>query len=79
MDESIHYQAGFGCKVFVTDYEPEKSVRGLNDEVIGSSLVAHPPRHACDCHDTICECGNTDYVAYLRSVRVLYEHSQGRS
>jgi len=79
VDESIHYQAGFGCKVFVADYEPEDDPRGRKDKSTGLSLVAHPPRHACDCQDTICECENIDYVVYLRSMTVLHEHSQARS
>jgi len=78
-DESIYYQAGFGCRVFMADYEPEDDAGGQNNESTGLSLVAHPPRHTCDSHDTICECGNTDYVVYLRSMTLLHEHSQGRS
>lgn len=76
-DEPIHYQAGFGCKVFVADYEPDDDPQEQDSISTGPSLIAEPPRHACTCHDTPCECQDKSYLAYLRSMPLLHEHALG--
>lgn len=43
---TVHYGAGFGCKIFRTDYEPDEEDE---EDAAHVSLLADPPRQ-CDQH-----------------------------
>ena len=59
----IHYQAGFGCRVFSVDYRPE------DEDGVVPPLIANPPRHGCSCEDATCVCGNKNYLVRLQKMR----------
>ena len=75
----IYYQAGFGCKVFVADYQPKRDSSGQDEDMMSLPLLANPPRHGCSCRDSDCQCENKDYADYLRRTSVLHEPLQNPS
>lgn len=71
-DRRIYMNAGFGCKVFTEDYQPDEDEAEVEEESV--PLIADPPRHGCDC-DAVCGCGNKEYLVLLQKMSVLHEES----